>query len=484
MKMHFKYLSVLLLMTLLLFTSINCVYGDEAKENLYGTWTEPDSGRIRMQVIPGSYKAIVDGEPEHDLFIRVNWSSSASEETEYLLSADKAEDADVYTYENGVISNCVYTEDGSVQKEIRTEATAGTITVSAGEDGTTVLDWEDSFGENPVSVQLEQLTMGVPGSDKPIWGEIDYSDKDYWVSFPYNDATDDTFDVFLIEPTVNMKDMVIGNENILKTKTAHRFQYTFNMEKGIFGDRARIYCPLYRQKNLGCYLDDPDSETANMEISENPETAAERTEIAYNDVKAAFTYYLENANGGRPFVLFGYSQGAEMLLNIMKEMGDDPRMEDQLIAAYLIGWKVTEEDLTEYPHLNMAQGADDTGVIVCFDCIDDRAQNPDYHTFSINPLNWKTDDTPASPEENLGYVWIDTDGVANQEIPQYCGAYIDSESGMIRITDMNESLDLYNQEDGLFPQGYYHRYDLNLFYRNIQQNITDRVEAKNSEISR
>jgi len=79
------------------------------------------------KMIPGFYKAIADGEQEHDLFIRVNWSSSASEETEYLLSADKEEDADVYTYENGIISNCIYNEnaaviDGGAFTEVRSRA--------------------------------------------------------------------------------------------------------------------------------------------------------------------------------------------------------------------------------------------------------------------------------------------------------------------------------------------------------------------------
>ena len=75
--------------------------------------------------------------------------------------------------------------------------------------------------------------------------------------------------MFLVLPTVNMKDLSVSNENILKTKTVQRFQYTFNLEKGILGDRARIYCPLYRQKTMGGYMNDQTGETNGVNIVES-----------------------------------------------------------------------------------------------------------------------------------------------------------------------------------------------------------------------
>ena len=319
--------------------------------------------------------------------------------------------------------------------------------------------------------------MGEPGSDRPLYGPIDYSDGYYWVSLPYNDATEYTYDVFMIEPTVNMKDDSVGNENILDAKIANRFRYTFNVEKGILGESARIFSPLYRQKTMGCYLETTPDGNEVINLFNTEDKTPEETETAYQDVKDAFVYYLENENTGNPFVLFGYSQGAEMLLKLLEEMGDDERIENQMVAAYLIGWAVTEDDLAQYPHLKMAQAADDTGVIISFDCIDERAEKPEVHSVSINPFNWKTDDTKADKSENPGFVGVDTDGVVNKVIPQFCGAYLDPESGALVLTDMDEANDLWSEEATLFPQGYYHQQDLNIAYWCVEKNITDRIHS-------
>ena len=41
-------------------------------------------------------------------------------------------------------------------------------------------------------------------------------------------------------------------------------------------------------------------------------------------------------------------------------------MNDLLVACYAIGWAITQEELTAYPHLRFAEGGQDTGVIIAF----------------------------------------------------------------------------------------------------------------------
>ena len=41
--------------------------------------------------------------------------------------------------------------------------------------------------------------------------------------------------------------------------------------------------------------------------------------IAYRDISAAFRWYLDNMNEGRGLILAGFSQGAEMCLELLKE---------------------------------------------------------------------------------------------------------------------------------------------------------------------
>jgi hypothetical protein len=60
--------------------------------------------------------------------------------------------------------------------------------------------------------------------------------------------------------------------------------------------------------------------------------------LAYGDVEAAFSYYMEHYNKGRKFVLMGHSQGTAMLTQLVINKFDmDAELRKQLISALLIG---------------------------------------------------------------------------------------------------------------------------------------------------
>ena len=206
-------------------------------------------------------------------------------------------------------------------------------------------------------------------------------------------------------------------------------------------------------------------------------------EIAYEDVKVAFNYYYENYNDGQPIILAGFSQGADMCLRLMKDCFDDEELMDQLIACYAIGWRITEDDLEEYPQLKMAAKEDDTGVVISFNSesedISDSLMIPSgTKTFSINPLNWKTDGTPADKSLNKGACFTDYSGEITSEIPQLTGAYIDEERGALKVPDV--SAEDYPAGLSIFADGIYHLYDYQFFYRNLQENVQTRIEAYQS----
>ncbi|MEE0797258.1 MAG: hypothetical protein UIJ88_05440, partial [Anaerovoracaceae bacterium] len=96
-------------------------------------------------------------------------------------------------------------------------------------------------------------------------------------------------------------------------------------------------------------------------------------------------------------------------------------------------------------------------------------------TLAINPLNWKTDGTPASADENLGACFTDYDGNIVSEIPHLTGAYIDSERGALKVTDI--SPEEYPAGLSIFEDGVYHLYDYQFFYRNLQENVKTRIDA-------
>ena len=292
----------------------------------------------------------------------------------------------------------------------------------------------------------------------------DYSDAANW-AYLETENTDKTADVFFICPSVYGGSDDACNMSLSDADTKESFVGAINMEKGIYDADSRFFAPYYRQIGLNVY--------------DMPETDREPyLETAYADVRDAFLYYMDNYNEGRPIVLAGFSQGADMCLRLMKDLFDDEALTDQLVACYAIGWRITEEDVAEYPQLKMAAGESDTGVIVSFnseaeDITDSLVIPEGTKTFAINPLNWKTDSTPADKSQNLGACFTDYSGEITSEIPELTGAYIDETRGALKVPDV--SPEDYPAGLSIFTDGVYHLYDYQFFYRNLQDNVQTRI---------
>ena len=307
-------------------------------------------------------------------------------------------------------------------------------------------------------------------------GAVDYRDAANWAYLPgkvtaTNDTVeksveelgDKTADCFLICPTVYLGDETHYNMEMTDEDTKANFFGALNMERGIYEASCIMYAPYYRQASLAAYQ----------------LTAEEREqymEYAYKDIRAAFKHYMKHNNDSRPIVLAGFSQGADMALRLLKEYFDDNRYQNRLVAAYIIGAAVTEEDLKNYPQLKMAQGEADTGCIISFNS---EAADVNYSvlvpdtTLGINPLNWRTDSTEADASFNKGACFTDYDGNIKEEIPELCGAYLDEKRGTLRITGVTP--EQYPPVLDLFESGVYHLYDYQFFYRNLQNNVAVRT---------
>ena len=148
----------------------------------------------------------------------------------------------------------------------------------------------------------------------------------------------------------------------------------------LISGRLNFFSPYYRQCSLQSFMNDT--------------TLKERLPIATDDVQRSFDYYLKHLNNGRPFILAGFSQGAIIMLELMKRMNNETF--SRLIAAYAIGTSITKETLNQNPRIKAAQGADDTGVTICYNSVRDAScaiwGNSDV---AINPVNWRTDAEPA-----------------------------------------------------------------------------------------
>lgn len=298
--------------------------------------------------------------------------------------------------------------------------------------------------------------------DSAYNGGIDYSIDDNWAYF--NDNENRIADCFLICPTVT--NSVDGKLNAEITDDYKAdFVSALDAEKGIYADSCTMYAPFYRQ--------------AVMDVYELPDEDREQYfEIAYNDIKASFDYYMKKCNKGRPIVLAGFSQGSDMVLRLLKDEFDNKKYQDRLVAAYMIGWPVTPQDIEQYPHIKMAQNSQDTGVVVSFNSEAESVNTSMFvpqgtTSLSINPLTWTTDSTPADATYNMGACFMYGDK-AGEEVYQFCGAYIDDERGTLKVTGIDGSE--FTSGSKLFGEGVYHLYDYQFFYRNLQYNVAERLD--------
>ena len=292
---------------------------------------------------------------------------------------------------------------------------------------------------------------------------VDYSQSENWAYYSVGEGKE--ADLFLICPTVDMGKDGEYNMSMDDADTKESFVGALNMERGIYENSATMYAPFYRQMTFPVY-------------SMTEEEMKPYLDIAYRDVAAAFEYYFDNCNNGRPLILAGFSQGSQLLLKLLEEYFDDTKYSEKLVAAYCIGWRITEDDIAAYPHLKMAQGEDDTGVIVSFNSeaegIDESIVVPKgVKTLGINPLNWKTDSTPADRSLNEGACFTKYSGEIKQETLQLTGAYLDETRGTLRVTDIEPS----DYSNSLFPDGVYHLYDYQFFFRNLQKNVSVRLDS-------
>ena len=294
--------------------------------------------------------------------------------------------------------------------------------------------------------------------------EPDYAKPESWaVPLPENPSALPA-DVFYVYPTVFV-DAAHPVMDIAVPELRHRGELISGEHTMMFRGKFNIFAPHYRQAELNRALRALDASPRDFSPMEPGQ----------EDIRRAFRHFLEHRNNGRPFILMGHSQGAMAVLDLLKnELPPDSPALKRMVAAYVIGWPVTKEDLAEYPQLRMARGERDTGVVVSWNTESPGAERSIFcGGIAINPLNWRTDEQPAPKEANRGAVFFRPDGEIALERPGFCGGALNLERGTL-VVDL-ESPQKYEAE--FFPRGVLHMGDILFFYRNIAENAGKRVEA-------
>ena len=303
-----------------------------------------------------------------------------------------------------------------------------------------------------IACLLLALVSCEKDSSAPASPTIDYSDNRCWFENK-QDATGKDVDLFYVVPTciwdyTDSLGQTRHHMDIFNTEQRALTDASIQLAKSVLADSCNFFSPYYRQISMDSWL------TLDTALIEG------RFELAYQDVADAFHYYMEHDNQGKPFILAGHSQGAKAVIELLKrEM--TPDISRKLIATYAIGYTVTPEELAGYSTLRPAQDSIDTGVLIGFNSVTrPDAVSPLFrdNVVCINPVNWRTDATPATSYQGF-------------TVAQ------DTTIHTLIVTGIDEEQYFIPSVAALLPKGNLHVQEFNLYNEDLRKNVLQRIRA-------
>lgn len=315
--------------------------------------------------------------------------------------------------------------------------------------------------------------MNLPDFNTPV----DYSHPDNWLFLPHKKdlPSSKRVDVFYLYPTAYYKTpkgpiICEANHAGMRMRAIEHIK----TKGSVFAPHCNFYAPAYRQAAVECLIENTPAN--NLLFTRGPVTC----------VLDAFDYYIKHHNEGRPFILAGHSQGALLLQFILSiYFRQHPDIASQMIAAYVIGYGVTKNYLDQNPHLQFAKGAHDTGVIISYN-----TEAPGYAgknitllpgAISINPISWKLTEETAEASQSLGSRKVIRNSagtlIGTQDLPHHADATINLDRGTVTCSTVNPEDYRVIGQDAIFPKGVMHTGDYQLYYYDLQNNVSQRIKA-------
>ena len=304
----------------------------------------------------------------------------------------------------------------------------------------------------------------------------DYSRKESWLQIP--EITKDV-DTFYIYSTAyyesSFEEGAPDYATLDNPEMLEGAQGEYMSNASVYEESTNVFVPYYRQAGMR-YAGEIRKKTGDID--------AAISGIPYDDIRTALDYYFKHCNNGRPFIIAGHSQGSSMVKYVFKNyFKAHPEYYKRMVAAYVIGFSVTQDDLEKYPYLKFATGENDTGVIVSWNTegpknVEENAPNAVVlpGAISINPLNWKLDETYAPASENLGSFMPNMDAGRYEITDIGADAQVVLKRGVI-VT--NAKYDHPAAAEFFGPQSF-HEDDYTFYYNNLKDNVAKRIAAYRS----
>ena len=297
-----------------------------------------------------------------------------------------------------------------------------------------------------------------------------YSQNESWAVLPgkypkdliqiTGDYIEKQADVFYIYPTLfsDRKNPSLNADIFDEDFRKEIIQKAIKYQASAWVSSANLYAPFYRQAHYRIF-----SEPFSIVDLRNESPGIGAWNLAYEDLKNAFEYYLENYNNGKPIIIATHSQGTMHAIQLMKDYFDEKPLKEKLVAAYLIGIRILPN---EFKSIKPMINPDDVGGFVSWNTY--KMNNlPKEKWFkggvTTNPISWNTKNYSVY-EEHKGLLFKDgkiysnslkvqvSDGILWSTVPKIPGRIF---------------LSLVKN---------YHYADINLFWLDISKNSQKRVD--------
>jgi hypothetical protein len=327
----------------------------------------------------------------------------------------------------------------------------------------------NAYTQNKFLIIREFSTSNVP--TRP-----NYSESRSWAALPTTkDRADDVpkskgilfdnqskakADVFFIYPTIytdKPKNEYDWNASIEDIQLNEKIDNsTIKNQASVFNGTCKIYAPRYRQAHYSVFL------------TKDTLSAKKAMDVAYDDIKEAFLYYIKNYNNGRPFIIAGHSQGTLHAIRLLSDFIDGEPLQAKLIGAYLVGMPVNNG---MFKNIQLSTKPGSIGGYVSWNTFADGFY-PDYYENGlhksqlINPITWTLEPQFSEIAKHKG-----TLGRKFKISPQIVSA------------KPHEGL-LWIKKPKVFGKVFlntkiWHFADYNLFWMDIRENLTLQIQNLN-----
>lgn len=271
-------------------------------------------------------------------------------------------------------------------------------------------------------------------------------------------------DVFYVHPTSYLGSAWNGPIDDAELN-AQTDALSTRIQASAFNGCCAVYGPRYRQAQGQAFL------RASAD-------GAAAIDLAYADVRAAFRFFLAQHSRGRPFILAGHSQGSVLAARLLEQEIAGTALRERLVAAYLIGAPITA---ARAPGVPVCAAPEATGCLVAWNARGPRFPGSafDFHVegerVCVNPLSWRSDETPAGAEQNRGSVFLD----AGDDTPLPGFADARCRGGMLIVSTLGDPPRGFRSRllDVVMGPENYHPIEYQLYYMNLRSNAEARAAA-------